>query len=234
MLKVNLFCLPFAGGSSYSYDGYKKSAPPDINVIPIEIPGRGTRFKEKLLTDIHKITDDIFNQVKEHLQHPYAIYGHSMGSLLGYLLTKKISYEQLPLPKHLFFTGCNGPSVIENEPPRHLLPKDQFISKLKEIGGSPDEILEDDELMRFFEPILRADFQATDTYSYVESTPFEVSITCMIGLKEKTTDEKVQTWQKETTKRLDIKRFPGNHFFIFNYEREILKIIKSKLYPVLV
>jgi surfactin synthase thioesterase subunit len=234
MTKINLFCLPFAGGSKYSYRGYTEIAPQFLNIIPIEIPGRGSRFKENLLTDIDKMVDDVFNQISDRLSHPYAIYGHSMGSLIGYLLTKKIIKENLNQPLHLFFTGCVGPSVRNKETKRHLLPKDQFLQKIKELGGSPDEILNEPELMGFFEPILRADFQAVETYEYEEPIAFNIPIDIVIGIEERATYEGALAWQKETTYPVEIRQFPGKHFFIFEYEHEIIKIISSKLNSIII
>src|SRR6476646_9364299 len=153
MKQINIFCLPFAGASKYSYAGFAKQFSPMVNVIAVDLPGRGTSFKEDLLVDAMQMTNDIYSQIKNQLDKPYAIYGHSMGTLLGYLLTRKIIENSDPHPLHLFFTGSGGPSILRCKPGekmRYLLPKNDFIAKIKEYGGSPDEILEDDSLMDFF------------------------------------------------------------------------------------
>jgi surfactin synthase thioesterase subunit len=230
MTKINLFCLPFAGGSKYSYRGYVTHAPENINVYPIELPGRGARIRESLLTDIHAIVDDVLAQIEPMLwQNAYAIYGHSMGTLVGYLLTKRILEKDLPPPLHLFLTGRGGPSVMAERPLRHKLPKPEFLQQIRELGGSPDDTLNDDNLMEFFEPILRADFQAIETYEHVPGPPLPVSITAIIGVEERTTYAEAMAWQKETSEKLDVRQFPGKHFFIFNYEPELMKIIEKKL-----
>lgn len=225
MNKVKLYCLPFAGGSRYSYNGYIKSAPSNVVVTPVELPGRGMRYNEQLLADADRMADDVFEQIRSDLNSPYAIYGHSMGTLLGYLLTKRIVEADLPKPLHLFFSGRGGPSVKYDEPPRYGLPKAEFVTKLRELGGSPDEVLADDSLIEFFEPILRADFQAVETFNYVASEPFDIPITVMIGTNEKTNYEQALAWKKETTADVTVRQFPGKHFFIFQFEKEILKLI---------
>ena len=230
MNAINLFCLPFAGGSQYSYSSYVGLAPSHINVIPIEIPGRGSRLRENLLTNIHDMVDDVYYQIRGKLEAPYAIYGHSMGSLLGYLLTKKIIANRLNQPVRLFFTGCVGPSVENRERDRHLMPKEEFITKISDLGGSPDEILRDPELMEFFEPILRADFQAVETYEYEEGSPFDIPIDVVIGIDERATYREAQEWQKETTGPVRIRQLPGRHFFIFEYTQEIMNAIVHTLH----
>jgi surfactin synthase thioesterase subunit len=228
MKKINLFCLPFAGGSKYSYRGYARYASDDLNVIPIELPGRGTRFKDALLKDAHKMAEDVLNQIRPLLNKPYAIYGHSMGTLIGYLLTRRILEEGLPQPGYLVFTGCGGPSVKYDEPIRYLLPRDEFLAKIRELGGCPEEILQDENMMLFFEPILRSDFQVVETFEYKKEEPFDIPILVMIGLNEKATYEQALAWQEETTAAVEVRQFPGKHFFIFDFEWEIMKAI-SKL-----
>ena len=152
-----------------------------------------------------------------------------MGALLGYLLTKRIIKENNKPPEHLFFTGCAGPSVRERNENRHLLPKDQFLRKLKQIGGVKNEILNDNDLFRFFEPIIRSDFQSVDTYQYQPSESFDLPITCIIGSDEEISPDEAATWKNETLNTVDILVLSGNHFFIFDHEMTIMKIIENKL-----
>lgn len=228
--EINLFCLPFAGGSRYSYHSYKELSPPFLNFIPLELPGRGTRIRQALLTDINLMVDDLFSQMQPLLDKPYAIYGHSMGTFLGYLIAKRIVDTNLyNKPLHLFFTGCRAPSVASRDTKRHLMPKAQFIEKLKEYGGSPDEILNDKDLTDFFEPIIRADFRGIENYIYQETEPFDIPITVMIGLDEPVTREDAEAWQKETSVPIEVHQFPGKHFFIFENQENIVKIMARSL-----
>src|SRR5947209_3741674 len=146
-MKVNLFCFPFAGGSKYSYNSYAKLANKHIKVVPVDYPGRGLRFKEPLLKVLDPIINDGFEKIKDNLHEPYAFYGHSMGTIVCYLVTKRIIEEGLPQPVHLFLSGRGGPSVVYSEPARYLLPKEKFRAQLREMGGSPDDVLNDEELM---------------------------------------------------------------------------------------
>ncbi|MDO6435729.1 thioesterase domain-containing protein [Flavitalea sp. BT771] len=224
---MNLFCLPFAGGSKYSYTDYQKHARDKLNLISVELPGRGTRFKEKLLQDASQAVDDILRQIQPVLQEPYAIYGHSMGGLLAFLTLKKIIEANLPRPLHLFVSGCGGPATLESkrEEKYHELTKEDFLAKVKEMGGMPDEVLQCDELMVFFEPILRSDFKIVEMYRYSQSAPFDVPISVFFGSEEETKYEDARLWQQETTGELKIREFPGKHFFIFSFSEEIVKDI---------
>ena len=229
MDKIKTFLLPYSGASKYSYAAYVKSAPSFLEMIPIEIPGRGARAGEEPLTNIHKIVDDVFKQVKKDLWSPYAIYGHSLGSLLGYLLTHKILQAGLSAPLHLFFTGCVAPSLRYRGLVDHLLPRDKFIERIKELEGSPNDILNNQELMDFFLPILRADFQAASEFQYENKPPFDVDMTILIGSDDEASYEEALAWQKETRKKIEVKTLPGNHFFIFDHTQEIMEMLAKKI-----
>ncbi|HYF29990.1 MAG TPA: thioesterase domain-containing protein [Chitinophagaceae bacterium] len=231
-MKINLFCFPFAGGSVYSYAKYNGVAPRNIKLIPLELPGRGKRIIEPLLTDIHSMADDLYRIIKPMLNEPYAFYGHSMGTVLSYLITRRLISEGQSGPLYLFMSGRFGPSAKDPDPFNHNLPKNEFRAKLKEIGGSPDEFLADDTLMDFFDPILRADFRAIEEYQYQPTEPFDIPMVIMVGKEEKVTPETAMAWQVETTKPIDIRWFNGKHFFILDYPSEIMRIIGQKLQTV--
>lgn len=229
MKKVNLFCIPFAGGSEYSYKPYQYKSPDLIQIRPLKLPGRGSRINEQLIVDLDILVEDTYSQIKNQLEKPYAIFGHSMGSLLAYLLTIKIMENNHKLPFHLFLTGSRSPTERDSDIVRHKLPKNRFIEELNLLGGSPNEVLEDGEMLNFFEPILRADFQAIETYSKNDFIKLDIPITVIIGAEEKTTYEEAAAWSKLSNRTCETIQFPGNHFFIFDYVEKILEIFADKL-----
>ena len=229
MNKANLICFPYAGGSKFSYNKYVGVAPGNLNIIPFELPGRGARFNENLMYDIQSVVEDIFKQIKNNLYDPYAIYGHSMGSLIGYLMTQRIIEEELPPPLHLFFSGGKAPCTLEDEPAAHLYEKEELREELRKMGGIPDRILDNDNLMQFLEPIVRADFQVIDSYRYLPPQQFDIPISLIIGTEENIDLRQVDLWQKETALPLMINYFKGDHFFIFDHAKEIMELIDSRL-----
>jgi surfactin synthase thioesterase subunit len=227
--KRTLYCLPFAGGGSYSYRSFKQYLPDFITMIPIELPGRGKRSKEPLLTDLEQLADDVFYQLqRDGIKQPYAIFGHSMGACLGYLVTQRICQAGLPLPSHLFVSGHQGPSLKRKETVRYDLPKTKFIAMLKDLEGSPKEVLEHPELIEFFEPVIRADFKAVEQWIYQPVAPVDVPITIFWGTEDKEVDyARVLAWQQVSLQPLVIKQFSGGHFFIFEHVQQICPLLSQ-------
>jgi surfactin synthase thioesterase subunit len=233
--KIILYALPFAGGNAISYRAFHAYIPDFILFKPLDFPGRGKRAREPLFTELNAIVEDLFTQIQEEIKtQTYAIYGHSMGAQLGYSLTRRILHTGLPAPRHLFFSGRRGPSVANKKPPKHQLPKAEFFSHLRDLGGCPREILEDTMLMDFFEPILRADFKVLETHIHQPVPPFDIPMTILGGLKDdEVTYEDLQAWQCETSQLIKIKQFPGDHFFIFDHSPQLCQLFAQTLMPFL-
>lgn len=229
MSKVTLFCLPFAGGNKYSFRDLTSKFSGDIVPHPIELPGRGSRTNEPLKQNAEDLVEDVFLQIRQKLVSPYAIYGHSMGTLLAYLLTKRIVSENLSPPAYLFLSSGPAPSVFKDKPKYHHLPSSVFFNQIRELGGIPDELLNNLVLLNYFEPVLRADFRITETYVYSKTEPFDIPLLLMLGNREFITDEQVLAWQEETTHPIELRKFSGNHFFIYNHLSELAGLISGKI-----
>lgn len=229
--KINLLCLSFAGGNKYSYRALFDKAPSFLNVITFEYPGRGAKIKERLISDLEILVNELYAEASEIADRgKYAIYGHSLGGLVAYLLTVKLKENHHRLPEHIFVTGTSGPSSSSRqEKKRSLLPKDEFIQEIKDLGGMPDEILASEELLNYLEPILRNDFRVSETYLYEERSPMNIPMTVITGSEEDMEKDDVLLWQKESDLPVDFREMPGGHFFILEHTDKLIKIITEKL-----
>lgn len=228
--RTTLFLFPFAGGSKRSYRGFLSGIPPSIDTIPLELPGRGTRISEALLTDIHEITNDLFIQVKDHLNTSYIFFGHSMGALLAYLVAQKIRENQLPLPALLFVSAFPAPSVLESTNQNlHKLSTKLFISKAREYSTSLPKEFQKETLFILFEPILRADFQAVEVYRYKRASPLPIRIIIMFGDQDPIDQHLVTPWKFETTGGTTIYKIEGGHFYILESPQATLSILLKEM-----
>jgi len=227
--KTHLFFFPFAGASFYSYNPLINALPKELfDVTVLEVPGRGKRSGEPLLSDICAMADDLFGRIRDQLNSPYAFYGHSMGSVLAYETSLRVQDSGLEPPSHLFLSGRGGPRIPHKNPDLPYLTGDKFYEKLKEYGGTPDEVLQDKELMAFFEPVLRADFTAAVSYISRGYRKIDSPLTVLFGNMDITRDD-ARAWQEITQVPLTIREFEGNHFFIFDHILPVCDVICQTL-----
>jgi medium-chain acyl-[acyl-carrier-protein] hydrolase len=64
----------------------------------------------------------------------------------------------------LIVGGRAAPSLPRANEPLHSLPNADFRQRLGEIGGTPQAVLENDELMELLLPLIRSDFKAIETW----------------------------------------------------------------------
>lgn len=231
MKHVNIFCLPFAGGNKYSYRPLRWQEY-GLNMIGLDYPGRGGRIADPLMDDLGMIANDLCRILgSQDLGDDYLLYGHSMGGIVGFELIHRLAEAGIKPPVHFVVTGTTAPSCTRrSERNWHHLPKPAFIRKLRELNGFPDEVLADPDMFDFIEPIIRADFKALECYQYEKRLPLSVPITIITGTDEDIGGEEITAWQKETTQRVDFLKMNGNHFFIFDTERNnIPKLLSERL-----
>lgn len=221
---VKVIALPYGGGNKYSFRAFEKVLPAEYQWCPVELPGRGDKIRQPLLSDVHEMVAAIYPEVLQLTQQgTYFIYGHSMGTLLGYELVKRMAKEKRKLPSILFFTGRGAPSV-EREKKISGLDTDLFWKEIGNIGGMPAEILKHQELLEIFEPILRQDFKALENYRYA---PLEqllaVPLFVYTGDKEDIKPASIRAWQDVTSFPISHTVLPGDHFFIFDHPQQIVK-----------
>ncbi len=230
---IDLFLLPFAGGSKYSYNALKRHLPADINFRPLEFPGRGARLKEPLLYRIGQLVDDVAGKLGNP-ERPYALFGHSMGAIVGYLLLHRLLQANAPMPICFFASGNDAPSFCPGSQQIHLVPEVEFPAAMNVYGGLPPGLLEDESLMRFFQPILRADFEIYETYVHQRRPRLPCGITVLWGEDDNTcTAAGLAAWQNETAQPIESIGVAGDHFFVLKHAELVCRIITEKIFSSL-
>jgi len=225
-----LFCLPFAGGGAAAYYRWPQRILADIEVIRVNLPGRESRLKEPPATRAESLVETLVEELMPWTDRPFAVYGHSMGALIAFELIREMRRQGHQLPVHLFASGYRAPHLPPAEPPFSHLPDAEFIDRVRRYGGIPDLVARNQELMEIFLPILRADFEMTETYLYREEPPLDCPVTAFGGLADpKVTCDKIIAWNKHTTKQFSAHFFQGGHFFLHDSERSLLNQINLQL-----
>lgn len=227
---MRLFCFPYAGGSSASFQSWPDLLPEWIDVRPVQLPGRWARFQERPLRRIEDVVSGLGPVLASTLDMPFAFFGHSMGSVLAYETARYLRRERQPLPSHLFVSGRRGPHL----PQEDLLPQDAsdetFVEHLQTLGGTPPEVLNKPELLALLLPILRADFDMCRAYRWLPERPLPCPITVCVGEHdEEGQDAYARAWQDHTTRDLEVFKFCGGHFFVHTSAAAVLHVIGSSL-----
>lgn len=222
---MKIIAFAFAGGSQYSFQKYSQNLP---KFVVVEYPGRGNRINEQLIDDIDLLIEDLLPRVIHEIDscNEYIIYGHSMGALVGYLICQRISEIQIRQPLKLVVSGKKSPSIKRENLVAHL-PNNHFWNEVIKLGGIPIALEKNVELMEFYIPILKADFNIIENYNYVKKAKLKIPIAVFYGTEEKITEEEIIGWKTESIKDVIIEPLNGNHFFIYNHEQFFINYFKK-------
>lgn len=224
MLKTQLFLLHFAGGNCYSFQ-FLIPFLKDFDVVSLELPGRGRRTREPLIKEFDSAANDIYSQIRE--RNPAAgfiLYGHSMGAYLALRVSSMLIKSNLT-PSCLIVSGNPGPG-IEDDIKRYLLGHDELIAELKRLGGIPEEFYENQELLEFFTPILKADFEVAEKNNIASESPVDIPVYTLMGDKEEKSDQ-LSNWGRFTKSTFHSEILQGGHFFIHKHPDRIAQIINE-------
>lgn len=213
------------------YHKWPELLAPEVEVCAIRLPGREGRINEPPFRRVMPLVQELAHVLEPLLDKPYALFGHSMGAVTAFELARRLRREGRPAPIHLFVSGCYPPSLLHPRANRtSALTDHEFIEKLKEYNGVPEEVLQEPELMQFFLPMLRADFELFETYSYADGEQLDCPITSFGGLSDPKVDhEHVLGWHKHTKGNFDSHMLPGDHFFLQTGREHLLEVISQDL-----
>lgn len=224
-----LICLPHAGGLSTVYKEWSKYLNPHIKLHAVELAGRGSRVEEAFYKSLDQMIEDILCNIRPIIeQNNYALFGHSMGSLCAYELYFKIREKGLNEPSHIFFSGYGAPEK-ESEcemPDVSKMEDNDFMAFLKNIGGTPNEILENEELRNLFVPVIKNDFKLIREYNFVDKGKIDSAISVFYGNRDSISLENLLEWKNCTSKKCRFQVFDGDHFYIYKNITCINQLIK--------
>jgi medium-chain acyl-[acyl-carrier-protein] hydrolase len=212
---LRLFCFPYAGGSAQVFRKWRRHFPSEIGMCLVHLPGRGMRIGEQPFIRLKPLVETIADLIVREPQPPYALFGHSMGSLISFELARELRRRGFTAPVRLFLSGRGAPISPDPEPPTFNLPHDAFIAEVRRLNGTPGELLDNAETRELFLPLLRADFEMVDTYEYHPEEPLSCPFTLYGGLEDQDVPvEKLRAWEELTSGGCTMRMFAGDHFFI--------------------
>jgi medium-chain acyl-[acyl-carrier-protein] hydrolase len=229
--ETRLFLFPYAGGGPAAFGKWPAALPSTIETWIAHYPGRGSRHNELPIKQISTLVERLSRAIQPLLDKPFAFFGHSLGALLAFELTRQLRQQNFPQPQILFVSACGAPGIPDPHPPIHALPDPEFLKALQDLNGIPADVMNIPELMELLLPTLRADFEAIEYYGY---TLNEFSLNCPIialgGLDDpRVSRERLEGWNQQTNASFKSRYFPGDHFFINTARESVIAAITTEL-----
>jgi medium-chain acyl-[acyl-carrier-protein] hydrolase len=214
VVRCRLFCFPHAAGNAAFYRPLRRYMPPEIDLCPVELPGRAARLDEPPLTSMSALMERLGHALKPLMGVPFGFFGHSVGTCVAYEAARQLCSVDGRIAVHLFVSGRGTPNrACANPRPACLLSDQDLLAILGRFGGTPAAIMQRPELIAVLLPALRADLTLVEGYGVDPGDHIACPITAFGGADDLSHSGSLQYWSDFTRGKFRICIFPGGHFY---------------------
>ncbi|WP_103863498.1 thioesterase II family protein [Aquimarina sp. I32.4] len=231
---AKVFCFHYAGGSSSIFKHWvtKEST---IEFIPIELPGRGGRIGEPCIENFNTLTHELIKNIIPLLDNtiPFFFFGHSMGAAIAFEVAYQLKSKYTISPQKIIVAGRHSPHKIDTSELHSRLSKDELITELRVLNGTPKEILDNKEIIDFLIPMIRSDLRLHESFVY-QNQKLSIPIIAHAANQDiDATPAIMKHWQEVTRDECIVQEFEGDHFFVQNlgetYLNSLIEVIKDAI-----
>ncbi len=223
---TTLFCLPHSGAGASVYRDWAPLLAPEIDAVPVQLPGREGRNREPLRRSVFQLAEELIDPLASRAGSNFALFGHSMGALLAYELAHALSERGQP-PRHLFVSGSPAPQLGPVRRDTHLLADPELLTLMVELEGTSPRLLAIPSLLL---PVMRADLEVCETYYHPHELALTVPITALGGQRDPSAPvDGLRAWQHVTAVGFDAEFFPGGHFYLHTRREEVIAAVLARL-----
>jgi medium-chain acyl-[acyl-carrier-protein] hydrolase len=231
-LNKKLFCFPYAGGSASFYRewGFANN---EIDVIPLEYPGHGSKYCEPLCNNMSDLTDILIKEMQEkyqlHTLKTISLFGHSMGATVAYEIAEKLERKYDKKIDYLFLSSKSSPNNRMEQIDCSNVNK--LKGSLIQMGGTNEKILEEEDFLDVFLPIIQEDLNILTNYHGISKHQEKLNCQAvlLLGSDDTVTMESILSWNQyiESIKALHVLK--GDHFYLKQNQVKVLKMIEKYL-----
>lgn len=208
-----LVCFPALGGGASFYLPWRRMLPAAITLGAVRAPGRESRFREPAIETMDELVGAAHEGLAPLLVPPFALFGHCLGALVAFELTRRLHRAGADLPSHLFVSAQGAPQY-RTAPTEGPGVARSLVEGLRRLGGTPAAVLADPGLLAIARKAIEGDASVGHSYRYRPGGPLPLPVTVFAGRDDPTlTGPALTGWQAHTTEPLDLRLLPGGHFY---------------------
>ncbi|MBL8271348.1 thioesterase II family protein [Steroidobacter sp.] len=225
---ISLLCLPCGGASATMYARWRLRLPRWIQLLPVEMPGRGARAAEPFSSNFDELVEQLCLEHAHALERPYALFGHSMGGLLAYGMAIRLQQWRKRLPVMLFTSASSAPASADWRQHRRVSDA-VLMNALRRYGGTPEDVFESPEMLRLAMDALAADYRLCNSFEYRGPAYLPVPLRVFAGQEDEIPPARLEGWRRETSASYSLHWFSGGHFYLRPQERTVVRLVEKEL-----
>jgi acyl transferase domain-containing protein/surfactin synthase thioesterase subunit/acyl carrier protein len=249
--RMRMFCFPYAGAGAPVFQPWGNLVDPSIELVAVEAPGRAGRIDEQPIDRLSCYIEALMEDLEGYLDKPFALYGHCQGAITLHEVARRLVPDDRADLLHLFVSGARAPHHVfdigpfeESLTERLLLEPSynpalpishQSEAVLREVLlhfdiGDTERFLVNDELSALILPAVRADFATLSDYAPERDGPWDLPVTCLVGLDDTyVTRRSALAWSDYTQARFSIHYLPSTHYMVVEDRESLISVVNREV-----
>ncbi|MFJ5725451.1 thioesterase II family protein [Streptomyces sp. NPDC093149] len=221
---VRMHCFAHAGAGVSSFYSWPGDLGPGVEPLPRLLPGREARRREPRVTGREALLADVMNTFARTPDAPYVLYGHSLGAMIAYTVTRALHEARLPGPALLALGACPPPDAASELSDAAGESEDRLLELLDGAGALPEGAAPGGLWHRAVLPVLRDDLTLADDLRAnarepVAGAPLSVPMLVVSGTHDPLAQPDVMAgWRRWSTGPVVTRTVPGDHLFVRGHE----------------
>ncbi len=225
---IKLVCFSPIGGNSNHFSRMARHLPPGWQLCAVDLPGHG-QARGRLMVHFDSIVSLYLEHLKPFFMGESYIFGHSLGGLIGYVLTQKL--ERGVNFAGIFISSCAPPHrVVEDIANNaHEEISEQEISDYLQSIDPGFRRLEKSFFFVYLKPVFKADYKVFRSFNFVQKEKINTPLYIIYSPNDKMVDpEELKEWG-HFGHMVQFIEVPGRHDNIITHADIIMNEIKAHI-----
>lgn len=224
---IQVFFIPYGIADISCYKGVieelKQMSTQEVEWIPIELKGRGTRRKEAAYATIEEGAEDVLEFIRTNRRaEKIYVYGHCVGGIIAYDLYKNHN----ELFEKVILGSISANRKIFNDFERFAVNNIRENIKLI-VGEIDDQLIEQAYLYK--RPLLEHEFNLIRDYISKEKIALDERVVLVHGIDDEFYSPSILEKEIANYEKVVKYEVEGNHYFVDSCKQQLAHIICKEI-----
>lgn len=216
---IKIFCFHHAGGSASIFRPWTLQQD-KLAIHPVELPGKATRMGEDYIESGERLVQQLAKEIDQILYpgERFRLYGHSLGAMIAFKVAWALEHKYERCADKIILAARHTANIKNEIGYQTYMGTEALVDDMRRVGGTPDEILNNDGIMKCLLPDIIKDYRLNEDLIY-KGEIIHSSLRIDVGVDDQDTSlDLIKGWRELTRGNVTFRSFPGGHFFPYEGE----------------